>query len=68
MTPTDDLQHEGQCPRMPFGKHQGKFLTEIPADYLIWLEENMQNMDPDFRAAVNKAIDIQHGDLTSVGW
>ncbi len=26
--------------RMPFGKHQGKPLTEVPKDYVQWLEKN----------------------------
>ena len=27
---------------MPFGKHQGKEMQEVPADYLIWLKDNMK--------------------------
>lgn len=27
---------------MPFGKHKGKMLGEIPADYMIWLYEEMK--------------------------
>lgn len=26
--------------RMPFGKHQGKMLKEVPADYVLWLKGN----------------------------
>ena len=26
--------------RMPFGKHQGKLLTEIPKDYIKWLDKS----------------------------
>lgn len=26
--------------RMPFGKHQGKLLTEIPRDYIKWLDKS----------------------------
>lgn len=25
---------------MPFGKHQGEKMGNVPADYLLWLEEN----------------------------
>ena len=25
---------------MPFGKHKGKQLDQVPADYLMWLYEN----------------------------
>ena len=27
--------------RMPFGKHRGRPLTEVPTDYLWWLHENV---------------------------
>ncbi len=26
--------------RMPFGKHQGKMLTDVPKNYLLWLKES----------------------------
>jgi len=26
--------------RMPFGKYQGKLLSEVPKDYVLWLKEN----------------------------
>lgn len=25
---------------MPWGKHQGKAMIEVPADYLLWLYDN----------------------------
>lgn len=25
---------------MPYGKHQGRAMVNVPADYLIWLREN----------------------------
>ena len=25
---------------MPYGKHQGKAMADVPADYLIWLHDN----------------------------
>lgn len=36
---------------MPFGKHQGKPLAEIPADYIRWLL-NQPDVDPDLRASL----------------
>lgn len=31
---------------MPFGKHQGKALVNVPADYLLWLyQEGKVNKD-----------------------
>jgi hypothetical protein len=28
--------------RMPFGKHKGKMIAEIPDDYLLWLHGEME--------------------------
>ena len=27
---------------MPFGKHKGTLMANVPADYLIWLYENQK--------------------------
>jgi DNA polymerase-3 subunit epsilon len=32
------LSKTTQLDRMPFGKHQGKPLTEVPKDYVQWLK------------------------------
>jgi DNA polymerase III subunit epsilon len=34
------LSAPSQISRMPFGKHQGKPLKEIPKNYVLWLNEN----------------------------
>jgi DNA polymerase-3 subunit epsilon len=34
------LAQKEKALRMPFGKHQGKPLSEIPKDYVRWLKEN----------------------------
>ena len=34
------LSHETRITHMPFGKHHGKPLSEIPKDYLRWLAES----------------------------
>lgn len=28
---------------MPFGKHKGKLIEDLPSDYLHWLAENCDN-------------------------
>lgn len=28
--------------KMPFGKHKGEFLQDIPTDYLAWLSETLE--------------------------
>ena len=40
---------------MPFGKHKGKTLRDIPLDYLLWLTENIELRYP-LEAAVMKEI------------
>jgi DNA polymerase III subunit epsilon len=34
------LSQKTQVTRMPFGKHQGKPLSEVPKNYVLWLREN----------------------------
>lgn len=36
----DLLSQTPQVVRMPFGKHAGKLLSEIPKDYVAWLAQN----------------------------
>jgi exodeoxyribonuclease X len=45
--------------RMPFGKHKGELMTDVPRSYWKWALENMDslneeadNFDPDFAASV----------------
>ena len=51
--------------RMPFGKHKGELMTEIPHSYWKWAMQNMDslneeadNFDPDFAASVHRALGI----------
>lgn len=39
-TVLDLLSQSTKLTRMPFGKHQGKLLNEVPKDYIRWLQEN----------------------------
>lgn len=34
------LSESNSKDRMPFGKHQGKLLSEIPRDYILWLNKS----------------------------
>ena len=38
---------------MPFGKHKGKALKDLPWDYVWWLKTKADNVSPDLRAALN---------------
>lgn len=57
------------CTRMPFGKHRGRPLSEIPADYLRWVLDNCDNITPRLRAEItrllNPAAEPPAGSLTT---
>jgi exodeoxyribonuclease X len=51
--------------RMPFGKHKGELMTDVPKSYWIWATKNMDslnedadNFDPDFAASVHHALGL----------
>lgn len=39
--------------KMPFGKHRGTKLVDLPKDYIFWLKNKCDNLDPDLRVALN---------------
>lgn len=41
---------------MPYGKHQGKLMCRVPADYLLWLHDNGK-CSPLVKAYVEENID-----------
>jgi exodeoxyribonuclease X len=41
---------------MPFGKHKGQLLEDIPKSYLQWLLQNSDNMQPNLREAIDKLV------------
>lgn len=41
-------------PRMPFGKHKGEMMEDVPRSYLGWLSK--QDLDMDMRATVDKYL------------
>lgn len=52
--------------RMPFGKHKGELMTDIPKSYWLWCVKNMdslnedaENFDPDLAASIHKALGIE---------
>jgi hypothetical protein len=36
---------------VPFGKHKGQPIAEVPADYLMWML-SLANLSPDLRTAI----------------
>jgi len=37
---------------MPFGAHKGKRMEDVPADYLLWLEDNADTKSRSFHPAL----------------
>ena len=52
--------------KMPFGKHKGEELSEIPVDYLAWIEENY-NLSDELREGINEEIKFRNDPRTSKG-
>ncbi len=42
--------------QMPFGKHKGKLLTEVPAEYLKWVLETVDDLAPWLEKGIEKAL------------
>jgi DNA polymerase-3 subunit epsilon len=49
----DGLFEVATIQRMPFGKHEGKLLTDVPPDYIDWLLS--RDIDDDLRSALSAA-------------
>jgi DNA polymerase III epsilon subunit-like protein len=49
----EELFKAASLQRMPFGKHKGRLLSEVPVDYLDWLLE--RDIDDELRTALKKA-------------
>ncbi|SFU81749.1 putative quorum-sensing-regulated virulence factor [Alicyclobacillus macrosporangiidus] len=41
---------------MPFGKHRGQLLEEVPRDYLNWVLENVQRLDADLEWSIRRVL------------
>lgn len=44
---------------MPFGKHKGRYVYDLPIDYLVWLTKNVE-LKPTLKWAVEEAIDQKY--------
>jgi len=50
---------------MEFGKYKGEDLTDVPLQYIKWLEQ--QNITDDLRAELNTEIKRRESEVTSRG-
>lgn len=41
---------------MPFGKHRGMHINEVPRDYLYWTLKNVQDLDQDLRWTIEQYL------------
>lgn len=46
---------------MPWGKHKGKPLNEVPRDYLIWAVQNAEIMKPELRREIETFLGLPIG-------
>lgn len=42
--------------KFPFGKHKGTAIRDLPVSYCMWALENMTNLDPDLREAIEVRV------------
>ena len=47
---------------MPWGKHQGKEMANVPADYLLWLYDN-NKCSGDVKAYIEDNIDVLKSEI-----
>jgi F420-0:gamma-glutamyl ligase-like protein len=44
--------------QMPFGKHRGKELSNVPDDYLAWVLDNCERISPTLRDAIRARLGL----------
>src|SRR6266511_5335027 len=49
--------------RMPFGRHRGKLLPDVPFDYLVWGLNTCTNLDPWLRRAIEVELRERTGEV-----
>ena len=48
---------------MPFGKHQGKPMIEVPASYLLWLHDNAKDLRDPLKSYIKENIDVLRAEV-----
>lgn len=44
--------------KMPFGKHRGGQVEDIPHDYLLWVLDNVKKLSPTLRSEIYCVLEI----------
>ena len=50
---------------MPFGKHRGQRLEDIPQSYLCWVLDNVANLSPTLRRQIEYALGVNQQQHTT---
>ena len=50
---------------MPFGKHRGKQLRDVPEPYLVWVLDNCNDISPTLRWAIEEVLEIRQDEPAS---
>ncbi len=45
--------------KMPFGKHKGKAIKDVPISYVKWMLANIHNMQPSLYSALTKRVELE---------
>ena len=48
---------------MPFGKHKGEDVGDLPDDYLMWMDENITFKSDDLEKAIYAEIEVRNLDI-----
>ena len=47
---------------MPFGRHRGERITEVPPSYLIWILCNLTELSPTLKLALIESLFLDRGE------
>jgi hypothetical protein len=53
--------------KMPFGKHKGKPLKDVPDDYLLWVFDNCKRISPTLLRAITTRLEIEFPEPSAKG-
>lgn len=46
---------------MPFGKHKGQLIEDLPLDYIMWCLENVDRLSPNIRNEMENQVLLKEG-------